>query len=467
MNKALTNKFLLLSLALGLASCAQNASQTVQASQVLQTLAAPLAAAGEPVINEVYYDAPGPDAGTFIELKGPAGKSLSGYTLTAYNTSGSSYATIALSGSIPASGYYLVAQDTGLAANLVNAGTDLFNKSSSLRLSRGSTVVDAMSYGSPGSNLGEGSSASTVTAGSSLARTPDGQDTGNNSADFAGATPSAGASNGGDGGGNPNPPPPPPPNPGGARKVLFDLTKHEDAGNSDWRIDGAYSDYGDALKALGYTVGTLSGGSITAASLSGVKVLVIPEPQNPFSDSERAVLISFVQGGGGLFMIGDHRTSDRDNDGWDSPEVFDGWDGSTPASPAANLRKSLDARNSFGLSFSFASKFSDPVYTARPTNTNHPVVVGSAGSSDDVSSAGVYVGTSIDLAGASSVMGNAGKIYLAVNTLGTGRVAAWGDSSAFEDATLSSGGTGKFSNWGNLSNANLGKNVVRWLAGDL
>lgn len=414
----------------------------------------PQAAAGEPVINELYYDAPGTDAGTFIELRGPAGKSLSGYSLTAYDTAGAAYRTLTLSGTIPASGYFVVAQDTSVPnRTLVNAGADLYNGSASLRLLRSGTVIDAVAYGTPSTGRGEGSPAPTTGAGAALARVPDGQDTGANSADFRVQAATPGAANGGSS--------------TASKTVLFDLTKHEDAGNADWRIDGAYSDYAAALRGLGYTVNTLSGTAITSSALAGAKVLVIAEPQNPFSDSERAAIQNFVQGGGGLFMVSDHRDSDRDNDGWDSPEVFDGWDGATPASVSSTLQRSLDSDALFGLRHSFNSSFSDPVYTATPTASTHPIVVGGAGSGDDVASAGVYVGTSIDVLSGTGVLGAGGRTYLGVNAVGAGRVAAWGDTSTFSDGTFSDGTTSPYRNWGNLSNANLGQNVVRWLAGDL
>ncbi|MBZ9749995.1 GldG family protein [Deinococcus sp. HMF7604] len=409
---------------------------------------APLAAAGEPVLNEVYFDAPGTDTGTFIELKGPAGKSLSGYSLAAFDTAGTQYRTITLSGSIPASGYSVVAQDSTVPGRtMIDAGADLNNGSGSLRLLRGGAVVDALAYGSPSAGRGEGSPAPTTGAGKALARVPDGQDTGANSADFKVQAATPGTANGGGTGG------------GTGKKVLFDLTKAEDAGNADWRIDGAYSDYAGALRGLGYTVASVTGSAITSTNLAGASVLVIPEPQNPFSDSERAAIQAFVQGGGGLFLITDHRTSDRNNNGWDSPEVFNGWDGSTPASVASTFQKSLDADTLFGLGASFNSSFSDPVYTATPT-TSHPILNG-------VSSAGVYVGTSVDVRAGTALMGAGGKTYLAVNSVGAGRVAMWGDSSTFGDNTYSDGSTGQYNNWPNLSNAALGKNVVRWLAGDL
>jgi hypothetical protein len=404
---------------------------------------------GQPVINEVYYDSPSTDTGTFIEIKGAAGTSLSGYSLVAYNTSGSSYATINLSGSIPTSGYYVVAQDTSVPnRSLVNANANLFNTSTSLHLKNGSSVIDRLAYGNPGTNLGEGSSAPTAggSVAQGLSRTPDGADTDNNATDFKAKTTTPGSSNGGTGG-------------GGSKVILFDLTKREDAGNADWRIDGAYSSWADALRAQGYIVQALTGSSVTNTALSGASAFVVAEPQNPFTDTERSAIQSFVQNGGGLLMISDHRVSDRDNDGWDSPEVFNGWDGSSPSNPSTTLRNSLNSDSIFGLGHSFASSFSDPVYTIAPLTT-HPVLNG-------VSSAGIYVGTSIDVNSGTALMGVNGKTYLAANTVGSGRVLAYGDSSAFSDATFSDGSTSQFNNWVNLSNAKLAVNMVQWLAKDL
>lgn len=413
------------------------------------------AAAGEPVLNELYYDSPSTDAGTFIELKGPAGKSLSGYTLSAYDTAGTQYATLNLTGTIPASGYYVVGQDSSVTgAQQLGTVANLNNGSGSVRLLKGTAVIDGVAYGTPTSNKGEGTPAPTTGAGKALARVPDGQDTNLNSADLKVQAPTRAASNGGTS--MPTPTPAPTPT---SKTVLFDLTKKEDAGNSDWRTDGAYSDYANALRGLGYTVNTLTGTSITSTALSGAKVLILPEPQNPLSDAERTAIQTFVQNGGGVFMITDHRVSDRDNDGWDSPEVFNGWDGSTPASVTTTLQNSLNSDTIFGLQASFASSFSDPVYTATPLTT-HPILNG-------VTSVGVYVGTSVDVLKGTALMGSGGKTYLAVNTVGLGRVAMWGDSSTFGDNTYSDGSTGTYNNWPNLSNATLGKNIVRWLAGDL
>lgn len=431
------------------------ASQCVPASG--ECVPAPQGFAGEPVINEIYYNSPGTDTGSFIEIKGTPGLSLSGYRVVAYSSAGAVNTTINLSGVIPASGYFIIAQDATVSAlNLVNTGANLVNTAGSVVLERNGAVIDALSYGNPTIIKGEGNSA--VSAGGDLVqglrRFPDGQDSNTNNTDFTLGTPTPGLSNGG----TPQEPPPPPPEPTGPKKVLFDLTKSEDSGNADWRIDGAYSEWAKELRGNGYVVETLTGSAITTSSLQGVSVLIVPEPQDPFSDSERGVVLTFVQNGGGLLLIGDHRTSDRNNNGWDSPEVFNGWDGTSPSNPAQSTRKSLDSANLFGLKFSFNSSFSSPVLTATALRV-HPVLTG-------VTKTGVYVGTSIDILAGVSLLGTGGKSYLGANEVGQGRILAYGDSSAFSDGSMSNGTNDQRNNWGKLDNARLGENMVGWLAKD-
>ncbi len=53
-------------------------------------------------INEIHYDNTGTDAGEFVEIAGPAGTDLSGYSIVLYNgANGLRYDTDALSGTIP------------------------------------------------------------------------------------------------------------------------------------------------------------------------------------------------------------------------------------------------------------------------------------------------------------------------------------------------------------------------------
>ena len=53
-------------------------------------------------INEVHYDNTGTDAGEFIEIAGPAGTNLTGWSIVLYNgTGGTVYDTRTLAGTIP------------------------------------------------------------------------------------------------------------------------------------------------------------------------------------------------------------------------------------------------------------------------------------------------------------------------------------------------------------------------------
>jgi hypothetical protein len=428
------------------------------------------------VINEVYYDSPGEDRGCFVELKGAPGTKLEGLTLATFNAKGNDVGTVLLAGTITASGYFVIGQD-GSAPNrdAVNAFVNLTNGGGAVQLKRGSSVLDAVAYGEAGTAKaarGEGRAVKDAKSGQSLARIPDGSDSNDNAKDFRIGKPTSGVLNSGkaptapETSSNPNQPAPASsskptevamPVSNAKKIVLFDLSRHEASGNADWRIDGGYSSWADELRRQGFEPRSITDKTISVQTLMEANVLVIPEPQNPFSDSERQAILEFVQRGGGLFMIADHRDSDRDNDGWDSPEVFNGWDGKTPNNAPSEYRKSLDAASSFGLSFSFASSFRDPVITIKPL-VMHSVV-------DGLPSAGIYVGTSLDKG--TPLMGANGKTYLAVNEIGKGRVLGYGDSSAFSDGTFSDGTKSKYNNWVNLSNARLAINAVKWLAQDL
>ena len=80
------------------------------ASVVLTAAAASQAAI---VINEIDYDNVGTDTGEFIELYNPdsSAQSLTGFSLVLFNgstTANTAYRTIALTGSIPAGGYFTI-----------------------------------------------------------------------------------------------------------------------------------------------------------------------------------------------------------------------------------------------------------------------------------------------------------------------------------------------------------------------
>ncbi len=69
-------------------------------------------ASGDPWINEFHYDNASGDVGEFVEIAGPAGTDLAGWTVVGYNgNGGGSYKTVTLAGVIPDQGGCLGALD--------------------------------------------------------------------------------------------------------------------------------------------------------------------------------------------------------------------------------------------------------------------------------------------------------------------------------------------------------------------
>jgi len=165
---------------------------------------APGPALALPVISEVFYDAVGTDDGhSFVEIYGAPGTPLDGLRLEGVNGAGGAIGpVVALAGSIPADGFFVVADDLAggptLAANAdLVRNFDFQNGPDSIVLRSSDTVLDAVGYGvfAPGDVFaGEGSPAPGTPAGASLARIVADLDTGDNAVDFAVlATPTPGA----------------------------------------------------------------------------------------------------------------------------------------------------------------------------------------------------------------------------------------------------------------------------------
>ena len=163
------------------------------------------ALAGIVTISELAYDAPGSDDGkVFVELYGPAGWSLSGWSLVGVNGSGGGVTDlIDLSPfTIPADGFLVLADGTSAGttsvafADAILPDVDFQNGPDSLRLLEGASVVDALGYGTFGAGhvfAGEGNAVPGVGAGESLARSWANRDTDDNLRDFVGlGTPTPG-----------------------------------------------------------------------------------------------------------------------------------------------------------------------------------------------------------------------------------------------------------------------------------
>jgi hypothetical protein len=156
---------------------------------------APAPAEATPLrISELLYDAVGSDDGrVFVELFGTAGISLEGLSLEGVNGSGGAVGPVlALSGTVPADGFFVVA-DGAAGVSEVSEFDLLLNfdfqngpDSVVLRAADGS-VLDALGYGAFGVGdvfAGEGAAAPDAAAGESLARRFADVDTGDNAADF-------------------------------------------------------------------------------------------------------------------------------------------------------------------------------------------------------------------------------------------------------------------------------------------
>jgi hypothetical protein len=151
------------------------------------------AAVASPVISELFYDAPGSDAGlVFVELLGTPGDSLDELVLEGINGSGGTvYKTISLGGVFPLDGVFVIGDDNGASTAVADADfiadVDFQNGPDSVVLRDASAVLDAVAYGSFGLAdvfAGEGSAAPAALAGASIARFNPWLDTGDNSADF-------------------------------------------------------------------------------------------------------------------------------------------------------------------------------------------------------------------------------------------------------------------------------------------
>jgi hypothetical protein len=108
------------------------------------TLLPSMVASGQTVfINEIHYDNVGADLGEFVEIAGPTGTDLTGWSIVLYNgLDGMSYSTVSLGGAIPIqqNGYGTVAV-TYPANGIQNGAPD-----GVALVSAGGAVAEFLSY---------------------------------------------------------------------------------------------------------------------------------------------------------------------------------------------------------------------------------------------------------------------------------------------------------------------------------
>ena len=277
-----------------------------------------------------------------------------------------------------------------------------------------------------------------------------------------------------------------------AKKFLFDATKAETAGNADWVIDqdasvtryptpaqsnviastpenywtGAISSWGIALAKKGYSVESLpTSGSITygnvsnAQDLSNYDVFVVDEPNILFTAAEKTAIIQFVNNGGGLCMIADHTISDRNNDGWDSPDIWNDL-----------MTNNSIQSNPFGFSIDLTNitEVSSNILSTWSSNT---ILNGSEGAVTQLEfNNGATITTNTvanptvnGLIWQTGFTQNGTHAMCATSTYGTGRVFVVTDSSPMDDGT-GNPADNLFPGWTSFSHSKLFMNASLWLA---
>jgi len=291
-------------------------------------------------------------------------------------------------------------------------------------------------------------------------------------------------------------------------KVLFDATKAQMAGNADWVIDadvhnigtgssglmvagsgsesnpqrfptpaasgitastaesywkGALSSWAIALVKQGFGVETLPigarityGDSTNIQDLSNYGIFVTDEPNIKFTAAEKTAIIRFVEAGGGFFMIADHTSSDRNNDGFDSLVVLNDL-----------VTNNGISTNVFGIKFNAFDYSLTSSYVA--TSTTDPLIHGAAGV---VAQMQYSAGTTMAITGANAhaaIWRTSSKlstdVMVAYATYGAGKIVACGDSSPFDDGTGDTGDT-LYNGWSaevNGDHAQLAMNACLWL----
>jgi len=250
-------------------------------------------------------------------------------------------------------------------------------------------------------------------------------------------------------------------------RVLFDNTHGETAGAADWVIDGAFSDFAQAIADQGYDVTELRQTTpITYDDLKDYDVFVLGESNIPFKKSEQDAMLEYVQNGGSIFFIGDHYNSDRNLNRWDSGEVFNGfrrgaWDDPTKgmAAEEANSQAMQGVESSDWLGENFGVRFRT---NALGDITSGETVVSpdqSFGITQGVSTVEMHAGSTLAILDPKKAKGliylpenppawgpavdqgvyNNGGIdegaFAAIAKVGKGKAAFLGDSSPVEDST--------------------------------
>lgn len=280
---------------------------------------------------------------------------------------------------------------------------------------------------------------------------------------------------------------------GPAKVILFDHAHGQDAGTEgNWRIDdnaplplpsnptseaawsGQLSSWAYELYLRGHTLRS-SNAPLDASVLAGVDLLVIVEPQNPFTAAEIAAVGSFVYNGGSLFVVANHNGSDRDSDGWDSPSIFGGYSVPHISVPVGSDVETFCGAL-FGLHFHVKDEGNNGItgtFANVDTNPANPVINGEYG---HVGAVIYHVGNVMSLWPTANPYltsvgghiwkdgdtGNPDVNIAAWSRYGAGKVMGYGDSSSTADGTDSDPHVNNWTEAGS-NNREFFLNATMWL----
>lgn len=315
----------------------------------------------------------------------------------------------------------------------------------------------------------------------------------------------------------------PAPDKDNGKLVLFDVSHGATAGNSDWVMNGGFSDFADDLVKRGYTVREYRGidkngdgairfyddrkaenvekneAVITFEAIKDSDVMVFAESNRPFTKKELSALKAYVDSGKGIFFVADHYNADRNLNSWDSNEVFNGYNRSSAerfnlGGIYGDLRNPGEAHlgwlaENFGIRFRFngidfkkgASGIVDPKQAEGLTVGVKPVLI-AAGATLAVVDPNVAKGI-VYLAEKDKVVkwkhavdkglyfgGHKEGPFVAISKPSAGKAAFIGDSSPIEDSSPlynreTGGSKSTHPGWTSPGTANvLTLNIIDWLA---
>lgn len=254
------------------------------------------------------------------------------------------------------------------------------------------------------------------------------------------------------------------------KKVLFDNTHGQTAGAADWVIDGAFSDFANALASKGYFVKELRQTTpITLEDLKGYDVFVLPEANIPYKVGEQQAIADYVSQGGSVFYIADHYNADRNKNRIDSSEAFNGYRRGAYHDMTQDMTEEeknsdamKDVKSSDWLSETFGIRFRYNALDNIDNSKQKWVIEDAFGITEGVEKVGLHAGSTLAITDNTRAKGlvypptgltsankwghavdggvyNGGGVeegpYIAISKKDSGKAAFLGDTSLVEDAT--------------------------------